>query len=130
MKKMTKIEALNIALTTIENDEARSVIENMITQLSKPRTTSDEAKARMNEKRKQATAEARAALMDEVLPVLREVLSHTQQGLTAKEIYSDAEERLPEDFTANKVQYILLHELADEVEKIETKGKANVYRLK
>ena len=37
---------------------------------------------------------------------------------------------LPADFTAAKVQYILIHELADEVVKTEAKGKANVYTLR
>lgn len=36
-KKMTRVEALNIALETVENTEAREILRKMIEQLSKPR---------------------------------------------------------------------------------------------
>lgn len=126
---MTKKDALTIALNSINNAEAKTVIENMIAQLSKPRATSDEAKAKANAKRKEQTAQARNALMEKVLPVLRDGLTHTQIGVTAKELYDLTKHNLPEDFTANKVQYILLHEMASEVVKDEVKGKANTYHL-
>lgn len=146
--KMTKIDALNVALSTLTADsyevkhdavfsdgtptirtetytqqEVREVIEKMIAQLSKPRKTSDEAKA----KRKEKNAAARATLMEQVLPTIREGIA---DGGTAKEIFERCKDALPSDFTDKKVQYILLHEMADEVEKIETKGKPNVYKLK
>lgn len=148
---MTKKDALTIAMTaltassyqnpnwnensadTIRKDipvqEIKDTIEKMIAQLSKPRATSDEAKVRANAKRKEQTAQARNALMEKVLPVLREGLTHTQIGVTAKELYDLAKSNLPEDFSAAKVQYVLLHEMASEVVKEEAKGKANIYRL-
>ncbi len=36
-KKMTRVEALSIALETVENTEAREVLAKMVEQLSKPR---------------------------------------------------------------------------------------------
>ena len=123
--KMTKNVALSTALTFVpaEQTEVREIITTMIEQLSKPRKTSDAAKAKAKAKR----ADARSALMAQVLPILRDALT---EGGTAKEIFANCAEMLPEDFTASKVQYILLHELADEVEKIEQKGKPNIYKIK
>jgi len=145
--KMTKVDALNVALSALTADsyevkydavfadgtptihtetytqqEVREVIEKMIAQLSKPRKMSDEAKAKAKAKR----ADARATLMAQVLPVLRDTIT---TDMTAKEIFTAAADRLPQDFTAAKVQYILLNEMKDEVVKTEAKGKANTYRL-
>lgn len=127
--KMTKKEALTIALNAVENAEAKSVIETMIAQLSKPRTKSDEAKAKANAQRKEKNAKARAELVAKVAPVLREALSHTQIGLTAKEVYDLAKADLPEDFTALKVQAMLLREMKSELVITEAKGKPNTYLL-
>ena len=127
---MTKSVALSTALTFVpaEQIEVREVLTKMVEQLSKPRTTSDEAKAKANAKRKEKTAQERAALMEQVLPVLRDSL--TDEGMTAKELYEACADTLPTDFTANKVQYVLLHEMKDEVLKVEAKGKPNVYQRK
>lgn len=136
---MTKIDALRIAINDLRTidatdsniipnaPEAIEILEKMVAQLSKPRNMSDEAKAKANAKRKAATASARAALMEKVLPVVRDAIGN---GGTAKEIYERCASNLPNDFTANKVQYILLHELADEIVKVEQKGKPNVYQMK
>ena len=123
--KMTKNVALTTALTFIpaEQTEVREILTAMIEQLSKPRKVSDEAKAKAKAKR----ADARSALMAQVLPILRDALT---EGGTAKEIFERCADALPEDFTSAKVQYILLHELADEVVKTEQKGKPNVYTLR
>lgn len=125
--KMTKNVALTTALTYIpeEQSEVREIITKMIEQLSKPRTTSDEAKA----KRKEKTAAARNELMGKVLPILRDSLSTFTEGATAKQVFEACKNSLPADFTDRKVGYIFLHEMADEVEKIETK-KANIYKMK
>lgn len=145
---MTKVDALNVALSTLTADsyevkcdaifadgtptihtetytqqEVREVIEKMITQLSKPRKMSDEAKAKAKAKR----ADARATLMAQVLPIVRESVAI---GGTAKEIYERCADALPADFTAAKVQYILRNEMADEVVKTEAKNKPNVYKMK
>lgn len=128
---MTKNDALTLAinaLSTIEEYTAAvEVLTKMKAQVSRPR--SDEAKAKANAQRKVKTAEQRKTLVDNVLPILREVLSHTQVGLTAKEIFTEAQARLPEGFSAPKVQNILLREMAPELVKTEAKGKPNTYRL-
>lgn len=136
---MTKKNALTIArniyaasttdATTAEVQQVLDVLDKMIDQLSKVRTVSPEAKEAANAKRKDATAKERAGLVAMVAPILRDVLTHTQQGMTAKEIFSDAASRLPIDFSAPKVQNILLREMRPELEIIEAKGKPNLYRL-
>lgn len=125
---MTRVDALNFAIDTIttyrENDvEVCDILAKIRDQIAKPRKTSDAAKANAKAKR----ANARAELMKDVLPVIRDALT---TGGTAKEIYEVCADALPEDFTAAKVQYILLHELADEVVKTEAKNKPNVYTLR
>ena len=95
----------------------------MIEQLSKQRKTSEESRAKAKAKR----ADARSALLAQVLPILRDTIT---TDMTVKEIFTAAQERLPQDFTDKKVQYILLNDMKDEVVKTETKGKANTYRLK
>ena len=124
---MTKKEALTIALNAVNDAEAKSVIENMIAQLSKPHVASPEAKAKMNAKRKEATAVARAELLAKVVPVLR---AHLTEDITAKELFEVAKDELPSDFSAPKVQNILIREMASELVKTEAKGKANTYRLR
>lgn len=143
MKPMTKKMALENALTVLKSriaslsktdstaDATEAValrstvetIEKMITQLS----ASPEAKAKANEARKAATAEARKALVEKVAPVLR---AHLTADITAKALYEVAKSELPTDFSAAKVQNILLRELAPELVKTEAKGQANTYRLK
>ena len=123
---MTKKEALTVALNSLTDTEAKTVIEGMIAQLSKPHTTSPEAKAKMNAKRKEATAIARAELVAKVAPVLR---AHLTSDLTAKELFAVAEAELPEGFTPAKVQNVLLREMKPELVVTEAKGKANTYRL-
>ena len=127
MKNMTKHDALVYALDTVmkynDNNEVREVLTTMIAQLSKPRKTSDASK----EKAKIKRANARAELMTQVLPIIREAIA---DGGTAKEIFERCADALPDDFTSAKVQYILLHEMKDEVEKIEQKGKPNIYKMK
>ena len=125
---LTRVDALNFAIDTIttyrENDTAVcDVLAKIRDQIAKPRKTSDEAKAKAKAKR----ADARATLMAQVLPIVRESVAI---GGTAKEIYERCANALPADFTAAKVQYILLHEMADEVVKTEVKGKPNIYTMK
>lgn len=125
---ITRVDALNFAIDTIntyrENDTAVcDVLTKIRDQIAKPRKSSDEAKAKAKAKR----ADARATLMEQVLPIVRESVA---DGGTAKEIFERCADALPADFTAAKVQYILLHEMADEVVKTEVKGKPNVYKMK
>lgn len=128
---MTKKDALTIALSTMADDtDAKTVIKTMIAQLDQKRTRTPEQKEAANAARRAKTAAARAELVAKVAPILREGLSHTLQGVTAKELYQMVEDKLPEDFYSVKVQNVLLREMRDELDIIETKGKANIYRLK
>ena len=125
---LSRVDALNIAINSIPMDienptEVVEVLTKIRDQIAKPRKTSDEAKAKAKAKR----ADARSALLAQVLPILRDALI---EGGTAKEIFERCADALPEDFTSAKVQYILLHELADEVVKTEQKGKPNIYTLR
>ena len=128
---VTRVDALNFAIDELskggqvdtEYTEVVEILTKIRDQIAKPRKSSDEAKAKAKAKR----ADARAALMEQVLPVMRESVTI---GGTAKEIFERCADALPKDFTAAKVQYILLHEMADEVEKTEVKGKPNVYKMK
>lgn len=126
---ITRVDALNYAISAIdqctETDvEVVSVLEKIRDQIAKPRKTSDEAKAKAKAKR----ADARGKMLAEVLPVLRVALTGADD-FTAKELYDRCAGQLPADFTDKKVQYILLHDLAEEVIKTEVKGKANTYRI-
>ena len=128
---LTRVDALNYAIAAVTNsdevltnpDEIVEVLTKIRDQIAKPRKSSDEAKAKAKDKR----AKARTALMEQVLPIVRKGVA---DGGTAKEIYERCADALPADFTAAKVQYILLHEMADEVDKVEQKGKPNVYKMK
>ena len=125
---LTRVDALNIAINSIPMDienptEVVEVLTKIRDQIAKPRKTSDTAKANAKAKR----VDARAALMEQVLPTIREAIA---DGGTAKEIFERCADALPKDFTAAKVQYILLHELADEVVKTEAKNKPNIYTMK
>lgn len=117
--------AIRVLSTSNENDETIERLQALSASLVKRNKTSDAVKEKQAAKR----TEARTAVVNVVVPILREALTHTQIGVTAKELYDLAKSNLPEDFTANKVQYILLHEMASKVEKIEVKGKPNTYRL-
>ena len=128
---MTKKAALELAIATLstsnENDEAVETLQKMVAQLEKPHTPiSDERKAAISAKRKNDTAVARAELVAKVAPVLRKYLA---SDVTAKELFEQAKAELPDDFSAAKVQNVLLREMAVELVKTEVKGKANTYRL-
>lgn len=136
--KMTYVDALTLAISAMDykakcEDEAEAAqyvacsekLTAMKEQLMKRGTTSDKVK----EARKAKTAEARSELVKTIAPVLRKALTTTPEGMTAKELFTMCEKELPEGFTAAKVQNVLLREMAPELEKIEDKRKANVYRL-
>ena len=125
---MTYTEALTVAIDTMTevNSDVANRLSNLRETLIRRSHTSDESKAKANAKRKAETAAARLALVSQVMPILREVIT---SDMTAKEIFEAARNRLPADFTAPKVQNILLREMAPMLIKTETKGKANTYRL-
>ena len=129
---MTKKTALELAIATIalrnENDEAVEVLQKMIDQLEKPHTPiSEEKKAAINAKRKEATATARAELLAAVTPVVRSI---AVTPMTVKEIFAAGEGQWPADFTAPKLQNVLIREMAPELDKVEAKGKPNTYCVK
>lgn len=129
---MTKKNALTIALNALnmvnteDALEARVTVQAMIDALSKPHAMSDEAKAKQNELRKAKTAAARSELVAKVAPIIRAAM--TTEPQTAKEIFAKCV-GLPEDFTAAKVQNVLLRELRGDITVTEAKGKANTYNL-
>lgn len=126
---MTYAVALSTAIETVK-DTMPDVAERLTAlreTLAKRSQRSEDSKAKASAKRKEQNAAKRAEMCAQVVPILRDVMT---ADMTAKEIFSAAQERLPQDFTTAKVQYILLHEMADEVDKIEQKGKPNIYKLK
>ena len=129
---MTKKNALTIAISALETSNepvdaaAVEILRKMVDSLSKTRTMSDEAKAKQNELRKAKTAAARAELVAKVAPIIRAAM--TTEPQTAKEIFAKCV-GLPEDFTAAKVQNVLLRELRGNITVTEAKGKANTYNL-
>ena len=125
--KMTYAVALSTAIDTMK-DTMPEVAERLTTlrdTLAKRSQRSENSKAKAAAKRKEQTAAKRAELCAQVIPILREVIT---TDMTAKEIFTAAEERLPQDFTVAKVQAILLREMKDELVKTEVKGRANTYR--
>lgn len=126
---MTYSVALSTAIDAMKdtNPEVAERLTALREQMAKRSERSDEAKTKQNEQRKTKTAAARAELVAQVMPALRAVIDH---DMTAKEIFEAAKDSLPADFTAPKVQNILRREMADELIKTETKGKANTYRMK
>lgn len=130
---ITRVDALNFAIDCIQSAPAYSeslgdgeivdVLTKIRDQIAKPRKVSEDTKARAKAKR----ANERAVLVAKVLPIIREGVA---DGGTAKEIFERCADALPADFTVAKVQYILLHEMANEVVKTEAKGKPNVYKMK
>lgn len=129
---MTKKTALELAIATLStdnsNDEAVETLQKMVAQLDKPHTpVSEEKRIAMNAKRKEATAQARAELLDKVVPVIRKV---AVEPMTARQIYETAKSELPADFSWQKVQNILIREMAPELDKVEVKGKPNTYCVK
>ena len=136
--KMNYVDALNIALETMATVEQSDVIvkaterlstmrETYMNRANNPRKMSDEKKAEISAKRKAETAAARAELMANVGPVLRKYLVEPR---TAKELFELAKAELPEDFTWNKVQAVLVRDMKDELIKVEVKGKPNTYQMR
>lgn len=136
--KMNYVDALNIALETMATVEQSDVIvkateklstmrETYMNRANNPRKMSDEKKAEISAKRKAETAAARAELMANVGPVLRKYLIEPR---TAKELFELAKAELPEDFTWNKVQAVLVRDMKDELIKVEVKNKPNTYQMK
>lgn len=120
-------EAIAVLSIDSANDEVVETLQKMREGLEKARTPmSEEKKAELSAKRKAETTAARAELIAKVAPVLRKYLT---SDITAKGLFEVAKDELPADFSAPKVQNILIRELAPELVKTEAKGKPNYYRL-
>ena len=123
MTYTTAIEnAIRALSASNENDETIERLQALSASLVKRNKTSDAAKEKQAALRKGA----REGLVNVVAPIVRKAL--TSEPATVKEIFERCV-GLPVDFTAPKVQYLLLHEMAEEVVKAEAKGKPNTYRL-
>lgn len=129
---MTKKNALELAISILStdnaNDEAVGTLTRMVEQLDKAKARtplSEEQKAAINFRRKAATAEARAKLVAVVAPIVRKVAT---TPMTAKEIFAASDE-WPSNFTVNKLQNVLIREMASELDKVEAKGKPNTYQI-
>lgn len=135
---MTKYDALNAALDalcyemeTLENDadltetyaekrEACGVLKEMVEQLNREKQRKEERK------------QIRNGWVAEIKPFVREVLSHTQLGMTAKDVFSDFTTLTKCSYSISlpQLQYILLHDMEDEIEAIDNGRNAKTYRLK
>lgn len=143
--KMTKSEAMTVAINLVDDYmniateltseqkeklmKAKEVYTTYKATLDKPRTISPETAAKREkaaEARKVATKEARAKLIAEIAPILRKYLT---ADVTAKELYALASTELPTDFTAAKVQNILIREMKPELVRTERKKGGDTYRL-
>ena len=74
-----------------------------------------------------AKSQSKRNVYDVAKPIVFGVL--TSSPMTVKEIYEACAADLPDDFTQNKVQYLLLHQLADKVKKDDSGKGANTYCL-
>ena len=133
--KMTNTIAIENAISVLSTVEQTETVTKTIERLNAMHETlvkraaavaSNEKIKAAQEKRKAETKAARDALMTAVLPVLRSVI--TTEPKTAEQIYNDAKDMLPADWTKSKVQYALLHELAGEVEKIDNGRNSKTYK--
>ena len=133
--KMTNTIALENAISVLSTVEQTETITKTVERLTAMHETlvkraaavaSNEKIKAAQEKRKAETKAAREALMTLVLPALRSVI--TAEPKTAEQIYNDAKDMLPGDWSKSKVQYALLHELAGEVEKVENGRNAMTYK--
>lgn len=82
-------------------------------------------KAERSDALKDNKSKARAELIAKVKPIIETVLTDTDT--TAVDLLKASSE-WPEDFSANKLQYILTHELADMAVMTEHGRKARSYR--
>lgn len=102
-----------------ELKDAFATIDDMLAQVAK--------NSHRNEQRKVENAQKRAEMLADIRPAIREVLSHTLQGMTVKDITGDFKVCT---LTPAQLQYILLHDMKDEVEVIKNGRNANTYRLR
>ena len=103
----------------------KNTIETMISYLNGETVDTAALKNELTAELDRVTAKTRANtdLRASVTPFVLDALSDTPQ--TAKEIFAAIADKVPADYTAAKVQYILLH--TDGVVKHENGRSANTY---
>ena len=132
--KMNYVDALNHAIAILNTAEQTDETAKAVEKLTALATTlanrnanrtpmSEEAKT----KRKAETAAKRAELISTVAPILRK---HLSKPVTAKELFAAAQAELPEDFTWNRVQNVLIREMAPELIRTERKKGGDTYQIK
>lgn len=106
----------------------KATIETMIAYLNGADTDTAALKTELEAELSKLTEKARANadLYAAAIPVIRAAMSSTP--MTAKEIFAACENELPNGFTANKVQYCLLHKM-DGVKIVDNGKNANGYTL-
>lgn len=134
MTNATAIENAIAILSTVEQDETVTKTVERLTAMHEALVRRAEAVASNEktkaaaEKRKAENHAAREALVTAVRPAIRAVL--TDKEKTAAQIYEDAKANLPADFNEKKVQYLLIHEMADEVVKHDNGRNSKTYTKK
>ena len=134
---MTKYDALNVAMNLI-NDDLDATTEDDLTEYiaeleeAKQKIHEMRIVANREEQRKEERKKVRNGWIADVKPFVREVLSHTQIGMTAKDAFSDFVTLTKHSYsiTLPQLQYILLHDMEDEVEAIDNGRNAKTYRLR
>lgn len=103
----------------------KNTIETMIAYLNGQTIDTAALKDELTAELDRVTAKTRAnsEIRNTVTPIVMDALSDTPQ--TAKEIFAAIADKVPADYTAAKVQYILLH--TDGVVKHENARSANTY---
>ncbi len=75
-----------------------------------------------------AKVDAKMLAYERAKPIVLSAI--TGVALTVKDIFTTCENDLPEDFTASKIQYALLHYWANEVNKIDNGKGPFTYQVK
>ena len=105
----------------------KTTIETMISYLNGSDVDTAELMTELAAELDRLTSKARAnaSAREAAIPV---VLAHlTDTPVTCKELFNACAGELPSDYTPAKLQYLLLHELADFVTKIDNGKSANTY---
>ena len=107
----------------------KSVLESVIKYLQTNTGDRDALLTTLTEELNHLNSKAmeNAAIYNRAIQPVLDVMSETP--MTAKDIYNACADNLPEGFTANKVQYLLLHQLADRVKKQDNGKNPNTYSL-
>jgi len=112
MKKSTIAALYNYFVKADDTIDLSAVVEDIRTEYEK---SAAKATAKMN-------------AYELAKPIVFAAIADTP--LTVKDIFAACEDKLPDDFTASKIQYALLHYWIDEVEKIDNGKSPFTYKVK